>query len=36
VPGLASLRILVPLVPELAPRPVLATLSAGRAPPRRR
>ena len=36
VPGLASLLVLVPLVPELAPRPVLATLSAGRAPPPRR
>ena len=34
VPGLASLRVLVPLVPELAPRPALATHSAGRAPPR--
>jgi hypothetical protein len=36
VPGLASLHVLVPLVPELAPRPVLATRSAGRAPPRLR
>ena len=36
VPGLASLRLLVPLVPELRPRPVLATRSAGRAPPRLR
>jgi hypothetical protein len=34
VPGLASLRVLVPLVPELAPRPALSTRSAGRAPPR--
>jgi hypothetical protein len=34
VPGLASLRLLVPLVPELAPRPALATHRAGRAPPR--
>jgi hypothetical protein len=33
VHGLASLRVLVPLVPELALRPVLATRSAGRAPP---
>jgi hypothetical protein len=36
VPGLASLRVLVPIVPELAPRPVLATRCAGRAPPRLR
>jgi len=36
VPGLASLRVLVPVVPELQPRPVLATRSAGRAPPRLR
>jgi hypothetical protein len=36
VPGLAALRVLVPLVPELAPRPALATHSAGRAPPRHR
>ena len=36
VPGLASLRVLVPVVPELAPRPALATHSAGRAPPRLR
>jgi hypothetical protein len=36
VPGLASLRVLVPLGPELAPRRALATHSAGRAPPRLR
>ena len=36
VPGLTSLRLLVPLVPELAPRPALATRCAGRAPPRLR
>ena len=33
VPGLTSLRLLVPIVPELAPRPALATRCAGRAPP---
>jgi hypothetical protein len=36
VPGLASLRFLVPLVPALAPRPALSSRSAGRAPPRLR
>ena len=36
VARLASLRVLVPLVPELAPRPALATHRAGRAPPRLR
>lgn len=35
VPGRTSLRLLIPLVPELAPRPVLATRSAGRGPPLR-
>jgi hypothetical protein len=34
VPGLTSLRFLVPVVPALAPRPALASRSAGRAPPR--
>jgi hypothetical protein len=33
VPGLASLRFLVPLVPVLEPRPALASHAAGRAPP---
>ena len=36
VPGLASLRLLVPLTPELAPRPALAAHRAGRSPPRLR
>ena len=36
VPGLACLRILVPVVPESTPCSVLATCSAGRAPPRTR
>jgi hypothetical protein len=36
VPKLTSLRFLVPLVGDLAPRPALATRHAGRAPPRLR
>jgi hypothetical protein len=33
MPRLASLVVLMPLVPELSPRPALATRAAGRAPP---